>query len=190
MKILIGIPCIDKAPIEFTECLVNMRLDVPHEYAFRKGALVFEARDSIVRQAINEGFTHVMFIDSDIMFEPDDVQRLVNQKVNIIGGLYYSKNAALNPMCWTLESVNGRLRGDYFTPPRRYMPVDALGMGFTLIKTKVFEQIAVDHGKVFYPDYMAGEDIAFCHRAKLSGYDIICDSGLNLKHIGAYAYGR
>ena len=39
-------------------------------------------------------------------------------------------------------------------------------------------------GRMFDPMYGFGEDVAFCWRARQCGYDIWCDSSIELGHVG------
>lgn len=46
------------------------------------------------------------------------------------------------------------------------------------------------NGRMFEPIDGFGEDVAFCWRARQCGYDIWCDSDIELGHVGSFVVTR
>lgn len=126
----------------------------------------------------NPDFTHMLMVDSDIMFEPDALDKLVAARKPIVGGLYFG----MNTDNWKPFPTAMKVFEDEQYHPHDNLPqtgtvkVDAIGMGFTLIKREVVEAIGCDETRLLpfaetlIGDRAVGEDIAFCARAKEKGF--------------------
>ena len=82
-------------------------------------------------------FTHLMFIDSDISFNPQDVIRLMLHDVDLVGGIYPKK--CENPdFVWGFKQgdIGKKLPLDLRTG---LIELDVIGTGFMLAKRRVFE---------------------------------------------------
>jgi hypothetical protein len=60
-------------------------------YYYYNDALVSRARNNIVDQFLRTDCTHLLFIDADIQFNPQDVVSILQQKADVIGGPYAKK---------------------------------------------------------------------------------------------------
>lgn len=190
-RILIAVCCKDKAPIELTQCLtnINRRLDIEYSFTYIKGALVNDSRNAAVKQMLEGSYTHLMFIDDDIQFPPDAINRLVDMKTDIASGIYVSKEAHPRLMAWdNLRIIEGHMIADQITDPKAE-GAEAVGMGFCLIRRKVFEDVIKEFNTVFFPLFFAGEDLTFCYLAKQCGYHVDLDTNIDLYHVGAYYFG-
>jgi acyl-CoA synthetase (AMP-forming)/AMP-acid ligase II len=59
----------------------------------RNDSLVSRARNNLVARAMaNPKMTHIMFIDNDISWDPQDILKLVISDKNLVGGIYPLKN--------------------------------------------------------------------------------------------------
>ena len=59
----------------------------------RNDSLVSRARNNLVARAMaNPKMTHIMFIDNDITWDPQDILKLVISDKNLVGGIYPLKN--------------------------------------------------------------------------------------------------
>lgn len=57
----------------------------------RGDSLVTRARNGLIAKAMTKGATHLFFIDSDIVWKPIDVLKLLISDQNLIGGIYPKK---------------------------------------------------------------------------------------------------
>jgi hypothetical protein len=171
-------------------------------------AAIDRTRSEVATAAIGEGYDELMWIDSDIAFEADDVQRLRGHDLPIVAGVYAKKGPgglAVHPEPGTRE-----LR---FGEGGELVPVRYVGAGFLLTRRGVYEAIArtfalpvcnARFGAPVVPYFLPmvvedagapggywylGEDYAFGERARLAGIATVVDARIRLGHIGSYAYG-
>lgn len=164
-----------------------------------------QGRCVMAQQAINDGYEHLFWIDSDVAFCEYDVYKVINtairEKQTFITAAYCVKGwPALTTKFHSDfdEIVFGSLGGLY--------EVDYAATGFMYTHVSVYEKIKLKFNlkpvniwggqyKVhawFLPmiidDDYVGEDFSFCHRAKKAGITIFCDTTIRLAHIGRYSY--
>jgi len=155
----------------------------------RYGSMICVSRNKIAELAIDTKTTHVLFIDSDMVFDDDALLRLLALKRDIISGLCTMAGEPYSPVVKRLgedgtyrpipEVVDGRFRSD----------VDAVGCAFLLIKTSVFEKLERPYFAMPpYGEGVMGEDVYFCRKAKEAGYDICVDCSLEIGHIGEHVF--
>ena len=97
MNILIGIPCMDTVPVEFMTSMINLRKPSETKYATVKNSLIYDSRNVIAAKGIQE-YDAVMWLDSDMMFDPDALNRLTepwNQKTSISSAGFTSSASCL-----------------------------------------------------------------------------------------------
>ena len=85
--------------VNYVHCLINTielfkkyGVDLTVEFC-RNDSLVSRARNNLVARAMaNPKMTHIMFIDNDITWDPQDILKLVISDKNLVGGIYPLKN--------------------------------------------------------------------------------------------------
>ena len=94
--ILICLPC--HQYYEFDTLRAYMKLEVYMANAgftvarrLAKGSSIPEARQLGVNEAKRVGAKWLLFIDADMVFHPHDLETLIRQGKDIIGGLYFGK---------------------------------------------------------------------------------------------------
>lgn len=122
-------------------------------------SLITRARDSLAHDFLDTHCTHLMFIDSDIGFDPEDIVKMVHADKDIICGLYPKKeinwievsNAVQQGVppqelhnytgAFVVNALNyedKELRGTVGTP----LEISNGGTGFMLIKREVLEKLS------------------------------------------------
>ena len=76
MKLLIAIPTTDYMHYQFVDCLTKLikRLDedeIEYDVCFQGNTLVYVGRDRLSRKAFTENYTHMLWLDSDMIFTDD-----------------------------------------------------------------------------------------------------------------------
>lgn len=161
------------------------------------------ARNQMATDALKDGFDETMWIDSDVGFEPDDVDRIRQNGI---------------PICCAIYPMKGRRSiAAHIIPGTKQIPFGAhgglmelmyAGTGFLHVRRNVYEQIrdklqlveCNTHDRSLFPFFQPlvrswrsgawslGEDYSFCHRARQAGIPIVADTRVRLWHFGEYGY--
>lgn len=184
MKLLIAVPTLDFLHFEFVQCLTNliMRLNREgenFEVKYMAGTLVYAARNRLVEHAINNEFTHVLWLDSDMVFQDSILEDLLFCEKEIVCGRF---NARRKPFvsCQFSKLVPLERIDDY---PLDTFEIAGCGFGCVLTTVDVLKDISQKQGTCFLPTAGFGEDLAFCVRAKESGHKIYCEPTAVVGHI-------
>ena len=99
MKTLIAVPCMDYLEADFVESLLNLRHVGECDTLLLKSSLVYDARNQAAQKAVAEGYDYVLWIDSDMTFEPDMMERMFESlgDKNFITGLCFSRRPPFKP---------------------------------------------------------------------------------------------
>jgi predicted O-methyltransferase YrrM len=162
-------------------------------------------RSVLANIALRDGFEEILWIDSDIVFDPDDVEKLRRHQLPIVGGVYAKKGIrqfACHFPPGTAKALFGKGGGLH--------ELLYAGFGFTLTRRGVYEAVQAQlpmplcnqrFGPPLYPFFLPmsvpdglgswylAEDYAFCERARQCGFAIMADTTLRLWHVGNYRYG-
>lgn len=182
MKTLIAIPCMDQVAAGFAQSLAVLNRVGDCSVSFIVGSLIYDSRNKLAKQAIEVGADYVLWLDSDMIFQPDTLEKLMEDDVDIVSGLYFRRVAPFTPVLFKeLTETSWKGYDDY--PPSLF-EVQGVGFGCVLMKTEVLLDIATKYGNWFTPVNGYGEDLSFCLRAKTMGYKMFCDPEVKLGHVG------
>lgn len=192
MKLLIGMPSLDYMHTDTVRCLSDLviRLTkdrIPFDLDLESGTLVYKARDRVANKAINEEYTHVLWLDSDMIFSTDILDDLMFCGKDFVTGVAHARRRPHQSCIFTdlnLDNIQ-KFQGEYPKDPFRIA-----GCGFAGVLTKVdsvLKPVMMQYGTCFLPTLHYGEDVAFCQRATKMGIEIWCDPGVVLGHIGHIA---
>ena len=190
------------------ECERALQILHQRGYTVRKVrgiAAIDQGRSQMATDMLAEGFDEIMWVDSDVGFNPDDVDRLRNHNLPIVAGLYPKKGErtmAVNFLPDTRQLVFGSRGG--------LIEVMYVGFGFVHTRREVFDKCRVrcnlplcntmfDRPIVSYflpmlhstekGCWYLGEDYAFCERVRQTGFAVYADTSVRLWHVGSYKYG-
>ena len=190
MKLLVGIPCLDFAHVDFMERLIKLirRLQddrIDFDVWICKGSLAHVARDRIASKAINGGYTHVLWLDADMIFNPDLLDDLQFCGQDFVTGLACSRRPPY-VLCVFKGASEEKGCTVYTTPeiPDQAFEIAACGFACVLISTDILRAVMTTYKTCFLPMKIFGEDLAFCVRARELGYRIWCEPSVRLGHIG------
>ena len=147
----------------------------------RQGSDITSARTWIVQKALDEGKTHLLFVDSDMVFPPDTLQRLLDHKKAIVGTEYFMRKFPKTPTFKPLdpEKAVGMYKADY------------CGTGLLLIDLKIFESMTKPwflFGRGSDGQPVIGEDAWFCKTARDNGHDVWIDAQVPVGHLGYFQF--
>ena len=148
---------------------------------------VSRSRNSIVKKMLEENFTHLFFLDSDMYFVPSQREALLNllkHDLPVVSGLYYNRGPPHFPiMLFLSEDKPPKFKYQYCSeedyPKNQLVKVDACGAGCLLIKREVLEKMRPPW---FLYTLWAGEDVYFCLKCRTLGYDVYVDTGVTPLH--------
>lgn len=176
-----------------------------NEIIWNKGcAYVGRARNAIVANLLaKSNVERLLFIDTDISCNIEQIQRITSHDVDIVAGIYPGKSDESHAFLWPQE--NG-LTG--------LQPVHRIATGFMCIRRGVFPRIIERHGPRWYYDFTmhqrvydffpAGlefgghdengdriwmtEDYSFCEMARAAGIQVHADYDVRVGHLGSCEY--
>ena len=154
-----------------------------------KSSLVTAARNSLVRKALTHEVDAMLFLDSDMTFPADTLDRLWTRYTSIVGATY-NKRAAPYTTLGTFPEAPKPGQGGALS-------ATMLPAGCLMVAAHVFDLLPAPWFRETYedefrsddnPDGVVGEDVNFCRAAIKAGFDIWCDLDLtfdpSMAHIG------
>lgn len=220
MKLFVGLPVYGGYDAHFVPCLLRLVQDPPVPLMIQPNpgdSLVSRARNRLVATFLKSDATHLLFLDTDLIFSPAQIGRLCRQAeapgTEIVAGLYPKKQAELGWVCNLLDPAEGG--------PGEPCPLTDLhrvkyaGTGCLLVAREVFEAMIKAFPQIAYvpddqtdpearewdffsvgvyrngpadPGRYLSEDWFFCQRARDLGYEIRVDTRVVLKHVGEAVY--
>lgn len=148
------------------------------------GTLLPDMRNTLAEQSIKMGATHILWLDNDMNFPEDTIERLYRHGKPIVGANYSQRKEPAKPVAakngvwvYTEEDSTGLEQ------------VDFVGMGCMLVETAVYEHLPKPwHTLGWNPNKntIVGEDVYFCRKAAGIGADVFIDHDLSkeLGHVG------
>ena len=187
MKLLIGMPSLDYMHAETMKSLVRLvkRLDregVDFDVDIQNGTLVYFARDRIACRAINEGYTHVLWLDADMVFQDGILEDLQFSGKDFVSGICHARRPGFGSCLFKNMDLNNLERFEEY--PTNTFEVDGCGFGCVLITVDILRDVQTTYGTCFTPEKSYGEDLSFCRRAKWLGHKIYAEPSAVLGHIG------
>ena len=195
MKILIAVPCMDSVPAQFAQSLAVLSKVENCAIAFQMGSLIYTSRNNLATMAIQQGVDYVLWLDSDMIFPPDVLQKLIDnrEKGDILTGIYYRRVSPFKPVLYskldiTDEGCDWLGYDDY--PTEDLFEVEGCGFGCVLTPVQVLFDVMQKFGEMFAPINGVGEDLSFCWRAKQCEYKIMADPSIQCGHVGHYVIDK
>ena len=199
MKLLIAVPCMDMVHALFASSLCNLLLSKQDEeihVEFGVASLIYDTRNQLLEKAISGGFDRILWLDSDMEFEPEILRILSNDLDNgfdIVSGLYFKRVQPHQPTIFKKCDIE-RLEGNKLNPVNEFyldypqnsiFEIAACGFGCVMMNVAAVASVIDAYGRfLFAPVGGFGEDLSFCMRARAAGLQIWCDSRVKLGHVG------
>lgn len=190
LELMVCIPALTRGGVHPRTFQSYLRLKLPP-----KDRMVFmmpmdrpttSARSDALRIAKEIGAESLLFIDSDMEFEPDAYERLKKVDGDIVCAMFFRRGLPSFPTI--TERGKAADGSDILIPINPSGPIrdiDGCGMAFTLIRRPVIE--AFDY-PAFKHVGAISEDFVFCLEAKDKGFTIRCDPSILIAHRGDVAF--
>lgn len=191
-KTLIAVPSMDFVAAGFAASLAMLRKEGDTLVSFICGSLIYDARNKLAAQAVKLEADYILWLDSDMTFDPDTLQRLFktleDNDADVVSGLYFRRAAPYTPVAFSEVRIdpetNESTHKDYTGALEGVHEVEGIGFGCVLMKTDVLFDIFGKFGNAFDPIGHFGEDLSFCWRARETGHKILLDCDIKCGHIG------
>lgn len=148
---------------------------------------VDEARNRIAKAAIYSECDYIFFIDSDVIIQPGQLEKLVSHNKDAITGIYYMR------VLPHYSLIRRKIADKLYTPIEPYgtelIKIDGAGFGCFLVKISVFDKIEYPWFQFKYYQREGvwghlGEDLYFCEQLQNTNIDMYCDPTIQCTHIG------
>ena len=164
-----------------------------------------QARNQLATDALLDGFQETMWIDSDVGFEADDVDRLRSHQHPVSSGIYAQKGkkSVASYLMPGMESITFGTNGGI-------IEILYAATGFLHVRRNVYlevirqQQLPICNEALSKPmipffepmlhqiddgTWYLVEDYAFSQRIRSAGFPIWADTSIRLWHFGSYGYG-
>ena len=198
MKVFVAIPVFDgKLPFELVKCLLAEQAiadrdgDGFHVEVLPGCSHVAMGRNQLAHAFLKSYADKLVFLDSDMTFEPGALLKLAEKPVDFVGGSYVYKYPN-GP--YQVEF----LKGDLWADENGLLEVASLPTGFLALSRNVFAELKKAHPDRHYSHYgidyhcyfqfpfdgkcIYGEDFFFCKEWRETGGKILLDPELKLTH--------
>lgn len=191
LRIMIAVPSGDRVHVNFAMCLANMqyRLGLLRYHVASgntKGSMIQNNRNKLVDLAEKLQCAKIFFIDSDMTFPADTLERLVAHGKPVVGATYAQRVGKHKNLAKPLGNVRTEVATD------ELVEVDALPGGCVLIDMAVFKALKRPYFRMGYTEedpangvepMTHGEDYDFFPRAKAAGFPCYLDPKLSYELI-------
>ena len=159
-----------KSCLDLQTTMMRYGIEIKFSFLFNE-SLITRARNYLVDEFLRTEYTHLLFIDSDINFNAQDVIALLALDKDVIGGPYPKKSmnwgniahAARNHPdleAKKLESLVGEyvfnvVKGTSQFQVTEPLEVMEIGTGYMMVKRNVFDKMKVEYPTIKYkPDHV------------------------------------
>lgn len=189
MKTMIAIPAMEQMYSWTAQCMANLRHvgECKTEYIVRMQ--VDMARNVLAKKAVEGGYDRILWIDSDMTFEQDMMERLsddLDAGWDMVTGLYFKRTFPLEPVIYShIEEAKADTYWEY--PQDQLFPIAGCGFGGVLMKTDILRDLK---DPPFLPFLHLSEDLSFCVRMAAHDRRMACDSRVKLGHMGTIVFSE
>lgn len=204
MKVMIAIPCADHLDVRFVKSLTDLLFHIPKDVAvavqYHPGSLIYDARNQLAKLAVENEFDYMLWLDSDMSFEPDLLERLIEdiQGREFVSGLYFTrKPPKFKPTIFQKCDIKQKddqvgIEWEWVENiPSEIFEIKACGFGCVFMSVKLIKAILEKNGLPFSPILGLGEDLSFCVKARtvIPDLKLWCDPKLIIGHTAQLVIG-
>jgi len=155
-------------------------------------------RNFVCKMALEHSATHVCFIDTDMVFPSDTINRLLEISKPVVGVASRKKKLPRQYTIEVDEATGARPIADSELPAAPFCRIGGspilVGTGIMLIDLQTINTALAKPWfkfETFWNDKevgYTGEDLYFCRKTWAAGLEVWCDPTINVKHIGDFEY--
>ena len=169
-------------------------------------SVVSRARNLLAKDMLESKCDYLLFIDSDINFEPDDIFRLMAWGTDPKKGIVAAVPRTRNESKVYIATLDYDENGDLTMNGMGLVRAKRVATAFMLVRREVFETLEKEHPEWAYYDSKTdrmlscmfdfqlteegyiGEDFLFCDRVRSHGFEVWIDPSITLGHMGVQEY--
>lgn len=193
-KITIGVPCNRVIRPKTMQCLLELVAKGGYDFhtvISEEGYTIAENRTYLAVQAINNKSEYLLFIDDDMTFEPDLLDKLIANGKDVCG-VAYRPRADVGQITYFLDETHIKRIEESNDPKYKTLfECHATGTGVMLIKCEIFKKIPRPWFEFKYGpmgNCRQGEDWFFCEKARNNNFTIWADPRPKVNHLGEIVY--
>ncbi len=219
--LFIATPCLDYVTLPYHMAIANLIgylvvNKINHRYGTISDSNLARSRAELATTALKIGATHILFIDSDMVFSPEYVMRILSHNLSVVAATYPKRKLNWEKIKTAIEKGDSRYacQGEYtFVPSEKdvamkdVMLVKYAPAGFLLVKTEVLEKLNNTYPELKYnsthhksPAYALFDnlidedgtylstDYSFCKRLNNCNIPIYVDFSLKVNHVGQHVF--
>ena len=187
--------------------------NIEFQIKFINNQIITRARNMLSHLFMKGNFTHMLFIDADIAWNPQDVLNLLSHDEECVVGIYPNKRYFLKPKSNQLTLMpSSKICVSNETKGLHLQRLEYAASGFMLLRKSALQRIQCDIEQFYLPNsstdvssntnllynyfdcnvvdgqYLT-EDFYFSHLFNKNGGKIFFDKRVRLIHIGKHEYG-
>lgn len=201
VSIMIAIPSTDSWEAQFGMALAGMMFYLAQVPVLpnvrkqmvtmlnRRSSMLSQSRESLLEEAVARGVTHMVMLDSDMVFPDNTVHRLFAHNRTFVGANYVRKTIPASPVTAALGG------GLTFTDENSTGLEEVLhiGMGCALLRIDDIKDIPAPRFSMLWDDELkcySGEDVFFCKKLAEHGVPVYIDQDLSneVSHVGVFNF--
>ena len=176
-------PCYSHLDPIMQEALLAMARNTSLEVAtvydgtrIKGSSVVHWTRNDLLTELFKSGrpFTHVLFVDSDVVVEKTTLVQLLSRKVDIVGAIYTKRQYPPQPCIYRYNPATSEYEG--FTKlddTQSLLEVDAVGTGCLLLSRTAINMVGnsyltMDHEREVFGSIIEGLVRSRCNKVKLT----------------------
>lgn len=204
MHLIIGVPCPDLIPIKFVESLIGIlsytKAKLPQvdriDFIHAGGVRTDKNRNVILKQALELNADYILWLDADMVFPQDIVEKYLEHPFHVIGCLYFKRSEPYDPVAYIRNNDINSLNPWYSLNPDKLdtdtvYEIDGLGFGGMMVDLNVYRKMGDDKWMNYDKGFHLPEknrdgsthDLVFCRNAQKYGYKIQLHTGVMPGHI-------
>ena len=213
-SIFIAMPCYDSVKINTMLSVVKLiqqlsKSGIEAGIHTMKSPLIHQARNYLTSVFLTTEYQYMLFVDSDVEFEPESVVRMLVSKKRIVCTPYRVKSPDITKHVYTVEFKDPK---NILVLAEGLVEIEAGPTGLMLVERTVFERIIKNHPELkiknkapptadkshefyhnffdfsFKEGYSMGEDVSFCRLARDNDFKIYANIESSTTHHGSFAW--
>jgi hypothetical protein len=190
------VPTRGRVPARVCECLLGLMapMNQPFTRIFVSGMEVGAAYDEAVATILAhpqiKDFKYLLTVEEDNLPPPDGLIKLLDSigDYAALGGLYFTKGEGGQPMAYGKPGEMPEY-APWLPPEGEPVPVNGIGMGFSLIKLDVFRDMERPYFQTlqrYDPNSgvaAASQDLHFCGRIREMGHKVAVAPAVKVGHL-------